>query len=41
MKTKTYSRKFARSQWRKTMGPEQFRAIRKNTFRIFTGRCRA
>ncbi len=38
MKIPTYSRKFARSQWRKSLGREQFRYTRKNTFRVFAGR---
>ena len=42
---KTYNRKFARSQWRRSMSAMAFRhsrqAGRENSFRVFTGRCKA
>lgn len=42
---RTYNKKFARSQWRKSFGGnrDQFRFLRhagqSQSFRIFTGRC--
>ena len=38
---RTFSKRFARRQWRLTLGREQFRFNRKNTFRVFTGRCQS
>jgi len=45
MKRSNYNRKFARSQWRRSMSAWDFRVARRagqdNSFRKFTGRCLA